>query len=57
MTMISLKFSCKADLDKFQKYFNQLDCKSETNTLTIKCAYDKAVIEIATKIFHVEVLN
>lgn len=55
--MISLKFSCKADLDKFQKYFNQLDCKSETNTLTIKCAYDNAVIEIATKIFHVEVLN
>lgn len=57
MKMISLKFPCKADLDKFQRYFKQLNCKAETDTLTMKCAYDKAVIEIATKIFHAEVLN
>ncbi|HEU5364112.1 MAG TPA: hypothetical protein VFU62_01195 [Hanamia sp.] len=57
MKMISLKFPCKADLDKFQRYFNQLDCKAETDTLTMQCAYDKVVIEIATKIFNAEVLN
>ena len=56
-SVITLKFCCKADLEKFQKYFKILECQPDSNTLTVKCPHDKAVIEIATKIFHAEVLE